>query len=360
MNSVSNGSHGGQLATIAPTELGVQREKFTFSDMQQLAKVAYHSQLFGKMTEPQIMMLMMISHAEGLHPVQALMIYDIVEGKPDVKPAAALARFQKAGGIVDWVTTNDQVCEAKFTHQHACPNGVTVKFTMDDARRAGLAGKNNWKGYPEDCLVAKVCKRGAKRALPGVLNGVYDPDDFREEEDSEPEAIDSPRSKLLEALEAKKTAKPIETTAKVIDVKAEVLREQQSVVNASEAPKKPESEVATWIREQLEGFNAELKGYDSAAKAVTIHQVYNAVVTAGLASGDMQDSQVLNDKGKRDGAMMAATMNTFWENDPGFIQDQVGAFLSQKIAEVIPKQATTAKQGSLLSDDISSLADDAD
>ncbi len=178
-------------------------------------------------------------------------------------------------------------------------------------------------------------------------------------------AIDSPRSKLLEALEAAKTAKTVDVTAKpesskvgppIADPPFEAKKPEEQKV--AEAPKKPKAEWVAWVEEQLDGFNPELKQHDPAAKPVTIHQVVNAIVTAGLTSGDIQDSQVLGPNGKRSTEAMGMTMATFWENTPEFIQDGVGQYFSQKI-DAAMKAKATSKQGSLLSEDEASLSDEA-
>ena len=353
MSRATNGTTRDLPATISETVPDPTREKFTFSDMQQMAKVAAHSQMFGRMTEPQILMLMMISHAEGLHPVQALMIYDIVEGKPDVKPAAALARFQKAGGVVDWLVTNSNECSAKFTHFQTCPKGVVVTWTMEDAKRAQLAGKNNWKQYPEDCLVAKVSKRGPKRALPGVLNGVYDVDDFQQYDvDGEPEQ--PARSKLLDALRAKKADQAIETTATVVQPSQNGTQPEPpkqaitpEVVTEPAKPEPAKSEFRQWVDAEITAFNKSLFALDPIEKPVNASQVGNAIIREGTdpKSDGKIELDWVNTDGKRDVKKAAGTLAALWDSDREWIQKTTTDYLNAKMDEVKRRLAPPREPG---------------
>lgn len=59
----------------------------------------------------------------------------------------------------------------------------TVTFTIDDARRANLLGKDNWKSYPRDMLVARASKRVAKRIAPEAILGLPPPMAIAREEE---------------------------------------------------------------------------------------------------------------------------------------------------------------------------------
>src|SRR5207253_3013162 len=41
----------------------------------------------------------------------------------------------------------------------------------------GLAGKDNWKNYPRQMLTARVISEGIRTVLPGVVAGVYTPEE---------------------------------------------------------------------------------------------------------------------------------------------------------------------------------------
>jgi len=129
------------------------------------------SNLFGLKTPEQACALMLIAQAEGLHPAVAARDYHVIEGRPALKADAMLARYQAAGGRVEWLEYSDQVVSARFTH----PVGgtVVVKWTIEQAPLANLTGKPNWKHYPRAMLRARVISEGVRTTFPGVSVGIY-------------------------------------------------------------------------------------------------------------------------------------------------------------------------------------------
>ncbi|MGH8258688.1 MAG: hypothetical protein ACREUG_03250, partial [Steroidobacteraceae bacterium] len=127
--------------------------------------------------------LMLIAHAEGLHPAIAARDYHIIQGRPALKADAMLARFHVQGGRVEWLEYTDKRVAATFSH----PQGGTVEvdWTMDRARQAGLAGKDTWKAYPRQMLRARVVSEGIRTVFPGVVVGVYTPDEVQDFEPAE-------------------------------------------------------------------------------------------------------------------------------------------------------------------------------
>ncbi|QDV37436.1 hypothetical protein [Tautonia plasticadhaerens] len=71
----------------------------------------------------------------------------------------------------------DSVCTIEFLRRGE-PIGAST-FTMEDARRAGLAGGENWRKYPRNMLFARALSSGAKWHCPDVFAGpAYLPDEL--------------------------------------------------------------------------------------------------------------------------------------------------------------------------------------
>lgn len=158
---------------------------FPYAEIQLMAETVCKSGLFGIRNIDQAMGLMMLCQAEGLHPMRAVAEYDIIQGKSSLKAQAMLSRFQAAGGKIEWLQRTNEVCEAKFTH----PNGgeITIKWTMEDARRAKLStGKDNWQKYPRQMLSARVISEGVRATYPSVLLGHYTPEEVQDFEKISP------------------------------------------------------------------------------------------------------------------------------------------------------------------------------
>ena len=123
--------------------------------------------------------LMMVAQAEGCHPMQAVQRYDVIQGKPAKKTDAMLADFQRLGGKVTWDILTDQECKATF-EAPGLGKPVTLSWTIAMATAAKLANKDNWKNYPRAMLRARVVSEGIRTAMPGVVAGLYSPEEVQD------------------------------------------------------------------------------------------------------------------------------------------------------------------------------------
>ena len=152
------------LTVAQPTEV-------TFQQIERMAQAAAKSGLFGVKDVDQAMALMMIAQAEGMHPALAARDYHIINGKPALKSDTMLARFQQAGGRVDWKEYTDAKVVGVFSHPQA--GSVTVDWTIERAITAGLMRNPTWKNYPRAMLRARVISEGVRTCYPGVAVGTY-------------------------------------------------------------------------------------------------------------------------------------------------------------------------------------------
>lgn len=152
-----------------------QQSPIPYADMEKMAAVIAQSGLFGVKSPVQALALMLVAQAEGLHPATAARDYHVIQGRPALKADAMLARFQAAGGKVEWLTYTETRCEAAFSH----PQGgkVTVEWTLEMAKAAGLAGKDVWKMFKRPMLRARVISEGIRTVYPAVLCGLYAPEE---------------------------------------------------------------------------------------------------------------------------------------------------------------------------------------
>lgn len=147
----------------------------SYGDMEKMAGVIAGSGLFGVKNPVQALALMLVAQSEGLHPATAARDYHVIQGRPALKADAMLAKFQASGGKVDWVAYTETRCEATFSH----PQGgkVTVAWTIEMAKNAGLTGKDVWKQFPRAMLRARVISEGIRTVYPAVLCGLYTPEE---------------------------------------------------------------------------------------------------------------------------------------------------------------------------------------
>lgn len=144
-------------------------------DMERMAIAITKSGLFGMKTPEQALALMIVAQAENKHPGTVAAEYHIIQGRAALKSDAMLARFQSSGGRVEWHDHTNEVVSATFTH----PQGGALRIDWDVARAkaAGLGGKDNWRNYPRQMLRARVISEGVRAVFPGVLQGMYTPEE---------------------------------------------------------------------------------------------------------------------------------------------------------------------------------------
>lgn len=141
-----------------------------FQEMESMASYIVRSKLFGAKEESQAMALMMLAQAEGCHPMTAIQDFDIVQGRPARKTHSILARFQAAGGSVAWEEISGQRAVGIFTHKQG--GSLRVEWTFEQAKKAGLTGKDNWKNYPQAMLRARAIAEGVRAVYPGAIGGM--------------------------------------------------------------------------------------------------------------------------------------------------------------------------------------------
>jgi hypothetical protein len=141
------------------------------SDIETMAKAITKSGLFGIKSPEQAVALMLVAQSEGRHPASVASEFDIIQGRPALKSQAALARFQAAGGKIQWTSRGPGKCSAKFAHAQG--GELEITWTMERANAAGLTGKATWRQYPDQMLSARVVAEGVRAVFPACLNGVY-------------------------------------------------------------------------------------------------------------------------------------------------------------------------------------------
>jgi hypothetical protein len=166
------------------TELVVQPAKglslATFDDAFRFAKMVSASEFAPKdfRGKPESCLLAIQHGSEvGLSPMQSLQSIAVINGRPAIWGDAALALVQ-ASAVCEYVYESIEgqgdnltaVCECK---RRGYPKPTSSKFSMADAKRAGLAGKAGpWTQYPERMLALRARGFALRNAFADVLRGL--------------------------------------------------------------------------------------------------------------------------------------------------------------------------------------------
>ena len=149
-----------------------------YNDMQQMAEVAASSKMFGFKNSQEALAIMLLCQGENMHPAVAMRDYHVIQGRPALKADAMLARFQAAGGSVTWKEYTDEQVTGVFSH----PQGGTLElgWSLAQAKRIGIANKDNWSKYPRAMLRARTISEGIRAVFPGCVVGVYTPEEVQD------------------------------------------------------------------------------------------------------------------------------------------------------------------------------------
>jgi hypothetical protein len=136
-----------------------------------------------------IMVCVQWGYELGLAPMQALQNIAVINGKPSVYGDAMMALVQASPvceGIDEHIENEGTpnpvaVCIAKRKGR----NPVIARFSVEDAKRAGLWGKQGpWQAYPKRMLQMRARGFALRDAFPDVLKGLITAEeaaDFPEE-----------------------------------------------------------------------------------------------------------------------------------------------------------------------------------
>jgi hypothetical protein len=145
--------------------------RYTMDEVERMGEALARSGLFGFKRPEEAVALMLVAQSQGRHPASVAEEYDIIQGRPALRSRAALARYQVAGGRIEWLERTDTRVSARFSH----PQGgeLTVTWNWKRAEDMGLATKDNWKKQPLVMLSWRVVAEGIRATYPACLSGEY-------------------------------------------------------------------------------------------------------------------------------------------------------------------------------------------
>jgi hypothetical protein len=212
----------------------------------------------------QVMMKLQAAKDMGLTPTQALTGIAFVNGKLAVFGAAAASLMVKHGYNLAWGKCSATTATLKVSKEGRGEHSET--FTIDDAKKAGLAGKAGpWTLYTRDMLRWKALARARNFFCPEVGGGLPIKEDYQEtekellhaESGKIEEAQDNAKAAIEDAKKRRKAAKAIAHEA-TFEPEAKAFEDEAAPAVGVNMAAEVESEVATvteiwaaWLDERL-------------------------------------------------------------------------------------------------------------
>ena len=169
-------------------------ERFAPANFEELGKLAtmvassglVPDALRGKSADT---MLVLMQGADiGLTPMQALQNLHVVNGKVGVAAHLQRSRAMNSPAIkVFQVLESGPTKCVILAQRHEYPEPSRVEYTIEEAQKAGLTGKDNWKKHPTDMLLARCTSRAVSQHCPEVRTDF--PNTLEEIRDMPPEVV---------------------------------------------------------------------------------------------------------------------------------------------------------------------------
>jgi hypothetical protein len=115
----------------------------------------------------------------GIPPMLALSNINVVNGRPTCNAELMLALVYRDQGdeAIEFMESNADRCEVSY-RRRSWTQARTHAFTMDEAKRAGLASSQTWQKYPAAMLRARCISAVARMGFPDSISGMYTPEEI--------------------------------------------------------------------------------------------------------------------------------------------------------------------------------------
>lgn len=159
------------------------------------------SALRGKPAD--LAVIMITGHELGLSPMQALRGLHVVEGRPVLSAdlIVGLVKRHPACKYFRLIESTDERATYE-TLREGEPEPTQITWTIQQAAKAGLTGRPNWRAHPAAMLRARASAALARAVYPDVAMGIYDYDEALDFIDASRVSVAKPR------VEAKAKAPP--------------------------------------------------------------------------------------------------------------------------------------------------------
>lgn len=118
-----------------------------------------------------VLACILAGHEAGVSPLQALSKIHVIEGRPAMSSELMRALVLQHGHelVYPELSTTRVIAEGR---RRGTERWTRVEWTMDDARRGGLDGKQNWRKWPRAMLTARATAELCRMIFPDVLAGI--------------------------------------------------------------------------------------------------------------------------------------------------------------------------------------------
>lgn len=157
-------------------------EPRTVDELMTIGRLMHESGFFGDTKNAAQAAVKILAGRElGVGPFSAMSGIHVFQGKAEPSAHLRLALIQRNGGDIRPLELTETLCEAEVVKGGEVVG--KVRYTIEEANRAGVMRNPVWKAHPTDMLWATVVRKAARRWFSGLF--------FSDIERDEPETVDA-------------------------------------------------------------------------------------------------------------------------------------------------------------------------
>jgi hypothetical protein len=290
------------LPTTAPARQQFNLTPQTLDDALRFAELLCKSSIVPKDYQGNagnVLVAMQWGMELGLQPLQAMQSIAVINGRPSIWGDAMIA-LVRASGLMEAMREDigDDQCTCHVKRKGEPEQSRT--FTVDDAKKAGLWGKQGpWQTMPKRMLQMRARAFALRDIFPDVLRGMYvgeEAQDLPREKDvtSEGETIKAePPKSRVEAVKAKLADKRATTLDSVLAGIAAAMDEEALATAGKLAAKLQDAADKDAAREAYKARKAALARVDTDTGEVTPKHLTYAEVRNELENAKSSDDFAL-------------------------------------------------------------------
>jgi hypothetical protein len=127
-----------------------------------------------------VLVILLTGAAHDLSPMQAISAIHVIEGRASLAAdlLVALCLRSPVCEYFDLVETTDE--KATYQTKRRGREPVTLSYTADQAKKAGVMNRDNWAKHTADMLRHRCSSKLARAVFPDVIQGLYTPDELED------------------------------------------------------------------------------------------------------------------------------------------------------------------------------------
>lgn len=168
------------LATITDGPASIESYANNLSQKLSMAQVLLKSGMLPThyRSPESVLTAILYGRELGFSPIRALNSITVINGKPALEAQALKSLAIAHGGRIKTVEWSDTVCTLECTRGDWTDSAT---YTWQDATRAGLVSKDNWKRMPKAMLYARAVSILVRNMFADILGGLYSREEMADE-----------------------------------------------------------------------------------------------------------------------------------------------------------------------------------